>query len=266
MGDKDGRKNDVFHPRRKIVTNIVLLIFIFLIPIFFNFLLSCPLVSDSISRKVSIVSPLAEQKPFVLSQYRNILNFIIFNSFSESEILIFQVVVFVQKSLKNHLFYESQCYRCQWMMMSAANVTHYISLNAPAVGEFSLPLSTSRITFYPCSARQKSIIKIKKGLTDGYLLDLRKLKLWNIKGGLDRQNVFYFNFRRSWFLLLTLKFIICSLYLQSADFNIPRSIEYTMHSKKPQFVFLGQFFWLFQVNDRRYKQLYCDKLESNQKP
>ena len=98
MGDKDGRKNDVFHPRRKIVTNIVLLIFIFLIPIFFNFLLSCPLVSDSISRKVSIVSPLAEQKPFVLSQYRNILNFIIFNSFSESEILIFQVVVFVQKS------------------------------------------------------------------------------------------------------------------------------------------------------------------------
>ena len=103
---------------------------------------------------------------------------------------------------------------------------------------------------------KKSIIKIKKGLTDGYLLDLRKLKLWNIKGGLDRQNVFYFNFRRSWFLLLTLKFIICSLYLQSADFNIPRSIEYTMHSKKPQFVFLGQFFWLFQVKDWRYKHLY----------
>lgn len=116
MGDKDGRKNDVFHPRRKIVTNIVLLIFIFLIPIFFNFLLSCPLVSDSISRKVSIVSPLAEQKPFVLSQYRNILNFIIFNSFSESEILIFQVVVFVQKSLKNHLFHESQWYR--WLSVN----------------------------------------------------------------------------------------------------------------------------------------------------
>ena len=77
-------------------------------PYIFIFSQNCPLVLYSISRKVSIVSPLVEQRPFVLSQYRNILNFIIFNSFSKSEILIFQVVVFVQKSLKNHLFRDSQ--------------------------------------------------------------------------------------------------------------------------------------------------------------
>ena len=112
---------------------------------------------------------------------------------------------------------------------------------------------------------KKSIIKIKKGLTDGYLLDLRKLKLWNIKGGLDRQNVFYFFISDaldfcSWLWSSLFAVYICKV--QILIFRGLLSIQCIQKSLSLSFwvSFSGYFRSMIGAIN-----LYWDKLESNLK-